>query len=320
MTETAKPKQKKSLLHISALGIFGLITLTSLFYADHSAKQSKMHISAIKKEQSETNAQFDTRFNQLRDEQQTLKQDFVNLTKQITSVEKKTPEPKWDLLKARYYLELANINTQWSDNPAVSIALVQQADKILATHNEPNLVPIRQAIANELIALNAYSPADIAGILIQLNALEEADIDVAQKPPLMPVKTKANLSQKIPSTWRERLYANLDQLKQLVIIHHRDESIAPILTQSDLSRLHACVQLYLQRAQWAVLQHHQAVYDVSLKQALHAMQRIEQMNTPEEKALIDQLITLQTLQLSHQKPSPGEALSLLNQFINEQTS
>jgi uroporphyrin-3 C-methyltransferase len=320
MTETAKPKQKKSLLPTSALGIFGLITLTSLFYADYSATQSKMHISAIKKEQSETNAQVDARFNELRDEQQTLKQDFVNLTKQVVSVEKETPEPKWDLLKARYYLELANINTQWSDNPAVSIALLQQADKILATHNEPNLVPIRQAITNEVISLNAYSPVDIAGILIQLNALEEADIHLAQKTPLMPVKTQANPSQKIPSTWRERLYANLNQLKQLVIIHHRDNSIEPILTQSDLSRLHARVQLYLQRAQWAILQHHQAVYDVSLKQALHAMQRIEQMNTPEEKALIVELSTLQTLQLSHQKPSPGEALSLLNQFIHEQTS
>ncbi len=59
----------------------------------------------------------------------------------------------WLLLKARYYLELAQINAHWSDDQQVTIALLQQADALLRTIPDQQLFTVRQAIAQEITQL-----------------------------------------------------------------------------------------------------------------------------------------------------------------------
>lgn len=241
----------------------------------------------------------------------------VNKTLSTTLQEHNYRNNDWILLKARYYLELAVINARWSDNSSTTLALLKQADALLANLHEPALLSIRQAIANNSAQINAAPIVDIAGLLAQLDAIQDVATTLEPKNPFKRTADKTSpITTNTSSTWRDRMQTTLDQLKKLVIIRHNDEALLPMLTPAYESLMRETIRLNLQEAQLAVLQHNQDVYQLTLKQAINNITRTFDVNAAGVKALIKQLGDLQQVTLDTPKILPDESLQRLNQFID----
>ncbi len=278
-----------------------------------------LEMYALKQQQQQTKTQLDSTHKSLLSAQLTLNDKLGSLSKSLSSAmqEHLYQNNDWLLQKARYYLEMVEINAHWSDSTHTTIALFQQADALLVNLHEPQLFTIRQAIATDIAKLQTIPTLDIAGLLAKLDATQHVITTCPSKNPLALTKTKTlpNATIKTPATWREQLQASLDLLKKLVIIHHHNEAIQPLLTPEYETLLRENIRLNLQETQWAVLQKNQAVYDLSLTQAIDNITMAFDQNAASTQTLIEQLHALQSTQLKSETPPLGQSLWLLNQFI-----
>lgn len=319
---TPTPPHKKNHIRNSAITLLTLIVVAgfgdALYEHMKICKQIKtllVKTDALRLQQTNTSAQLDSTIATLLSAQTRLD----TLKKSVGSAlqEHLYQNNDWLLQKARYYLELAEINAHWSDNTSTTIALFQQADNLLINMNESPLLSIRQAIATDIAQLQAIPVLDTAGLLAKLDAIQHTISMFPSKAPLAltKIKTSPDIAVNTPSTWRGHLQRSLDLLKKLVIIRHHNEAIQPLLAPEYETILRENIRFNLQEAQWAVLQKNQAVFDLALTQAIANVSLAFDSNAENVQTLIKQLNALQSTQLKSETPSLGQSLLLLNQFI-----
>lgn len=299
---TDAPKPRRKMIPV-LLTLLTVLIITSMSYALYAIY---LKTRALQQQQSDT----------------TIAQ--VNLTKQLAFAvqERWYQNNDWLLLKARYYLELAEINAHWSEDTQTTAALFQQADMLLANLHEPQLFAIRQEISREIALIQSTPTIDIAGLLSQLDAAQHLVATQQPKNPFTPPKStpSADKNTASPSTWREHLQSSLHLLEKLVVIRHHNDAIQSMLTPEYNSIVRENIQLNLQEAQWAVLQKNQTVYQLTLTQAIDKINQLFDQNAPATQALVKQLRELQTTQLNTPSVATGQSLLLLNQWIQTKKS
>lgn len=308
--------------------IAALLALGITFYnADHLKKQQRyqleqQHAFTSKQEQLISEQQkmaqlLESQAHAIATNQHTAQEQLTALNKQLDNAlaQKLYQNQDWLLLKARYYLELAQINSHWSDHYAASVALLQAADSLLSQINEPKIFSIRQAIAKEIAQLNAIAVIDFAGILSQLDAAQ-ASIDhlMAQ----LPGNNHSNeqIAKEAASGWQANVDKSLQFLQKLVVIRHNNHGIQPLLSPVQEALLKEQIRLNLQQAQWAILNNDIKVYQLALKQAIANINKGFNQHTKHVSALLKQLKQLQQVDLIQEKPAEGLALSQLNALID----
>jgi uroporphyrin-3 C-methyltransferase len=254
-------------------------------------------------------------FKTLTKTQNELQTQLTSLHQQLqTALQQRLYQSKdWLLLKVRYFLELAEINAHWTDNSEATIALLQQADALLAEVHDSRFFTVRQLIKKEMVQLQALPSLDITGLLSQLDAAQSAVLKLPLKPTVTAVKNPSSTNPS--STWQARLKESMNLLGQLVVVRRHDGDILPLPSEAYELMLREKVQLNLQETQWAVLQHDEALYQFSLTQAIKTTKDSFDLDKPETKAIIEQLTQLQQVHLTKQKPMLGQSLPLLNQLI-----
>ena len=228
----------------------------------------------------------------------------------------------WLLLKVRYYLELAQINAQWSDNWQTTSALLQQADTQLATIHDQRLFNVRKTIASEIAELKAMPKPDTAGLLSQLDAAFSSITQLTLKPAVTKEdeNNPSDTANKSPSSWQEHMKESVSLLEKLVVVRRHNEDIVPLPSPVYESMLREGIRLNLQEAQWAVLQNNEAVYQLSLTQAIKNIKRSFELTATNTSSLLKQLQALQQTHLVQQKPLLEQSLPLLNQVIESKNS
>lgn len=281
----------------------------------------KAEIAQLKQTQTTSQEQVETKTNDIKQTQDTLQNKLDHLSKQLqTAMDQKLYQNQdWLLLKARYYLELAQINAHWSDNFNAAISLLQQADKLLEQLPAPKIFAVRQAIAKEIAQLKAIPPVDIAGLLSQLDAAQisvsnltiQATIDQTESTTETETPKPTN-----PSAWQTRLQDSVNLLEKMVVIRRDDENIKPLMSPLYESILRESIRLNLQEAQWAIINNNPVVYQLALKQATLNLKRTFNQTSQNTTALLKQLNDLQKIKITQEKPVIDLALPLLNQMIN----
>ncbi|WP_454782785.1 uroporphyrinogen-III C-methyltransferase [Legionella sp. WA2022007384] len=273
-------------------------------------------------EQSQVQAEehTNTRENKTEEIQTQWQAKFENLSKQIQNAmqQKFYQNQDWLLLKARYYLELAQINAHWSNESDATIALLEQSDQLLKQLNDPKILNIRQAIAKDIAQIQALPTVDIAGLLSQLDAAQNSINDLS-----IPLPIKGNTSSSENSTppsndsssWKVRLQGSLNALEKLVVIRRHDQGIEPLVSPLFEALLKEKLRLNLQEAQWAVLNNEPFVYQLVLKQAINSLKMHFNENMPNTAALIKKLTELQQKNVTQKRPAMGSALPMLNELI-----
>ncbi|MBA2652404.1 MAG: uroporphyrinogen-III C-methyltransferase [Tatlockia sp.] len=309
-------------LTLSAIAL--LLALYGLYSNHHSKAQQietlNQSINNIQQQQEANRVKVDSLKETINDSQLSVQNQMQVLDKNLQTAAQQRLYQKedWLLLKARYFLELAQINAHWSKDNQTTITLLQQADDLLASTSDQQLFVVRQALAKEISQLQALPQVDIPGLLSQLDAAQGALANL----PFKQVVTGSTNNDTADTTksWQQNLKSSLGNLEKLVIIRHNDEAIQPLLSPFVQTLIRDSIHLNLQEAQWAVMQNNSQVYQLALTRALKELQRIFDGKAVATQALIKQLQNLQQVSLQTASAKPEQSLSLLNQLIEKKNS
>lgn len=276
-------------------------------------------VTLLEQKQEKTLEQANAKTKNLEEFQTQFQTKFETLNKQLQSAmsQRFYQNKDWILLKAHYYLELAQINAHWSNNSESTIALLEQADQLLKQFNEPAIFTIRQTIAKDIAQIQALPPVDIAGILSQLDAVQNSINDLSISLP--GYENKPTIEESNPSSnnssWNTRLQESMNILGKLVVIRRHDQEIKPLLSPLLEEILKEKIRLNLQEAQWAVLNHDPLVYQLVLKQAIDTLKVNFNENTANTASIIKKLTELQQMSVTQKRPTLNSALPMLNELI-----
>ena len=223
----------------------------------------------------------------------------------------------WLLLKAHYAIELAELNAYWSRDSYSTIALLKYADNLLAQHPSAQLFTVRQALAREITAQETAPTLDQAGVLSQLDALQQEITHCSFKQTPQPIvqNDKTSPTATASTSWHARMSACLHLLKQFFVVRYHPDPLQPLLTPAYKALQRETIRLNLQEAQWAVLQRNETVYQLSLKQAIRNIHRAFGNNTSTQP-LLNQLHALTSIVIQSTKIIPDESLTALNQVMD----
>ncbi|CAM4465387.1 MAG: Protein HemX [Legionella sp.] len=293
-----------------------------LIIQSNQNNQINQQLDKLEQKEGKTQAQLESKTKMLEETRSTLQNQFGELNKQLQTAmsQRFYQNQNWLLLKARYYLELAQINAHWNNSFDATISLLQQSDQLLRQLNDPKIFEIRQAVAKDIAELKATPKMDLAGTLSQLDAAQNSLEDLSIASVLSEMKPAAETPaspENKTSVWRLRWQDSMDVLSKLVVIRRNDEQIKPLISPALEAILKESIRMDLQQAQWAVLNNNTEVYQLVLNQAINTLKKNFNENATNTAALIKKLTELQQIQLTQKRPEVGvNSLPLLNQLID----
>ncbi len=313
-----RPIKKSRLPFISTiLAIIALLAALYSLYENH--QQAHQALNQLEQQKSDENESIETLEQRFKQSNTAMQKQIQEMSKTIQNLAQSSQNQEdWPLFKARYYLELAQINAYWSTDQQSTIALLQQADSLLAKDSNQQIFSLRQALATEISELKALPNLDIPGLLSQLDAAQKALLNLTLKQPM----NKTTLNETSPVTknsqsWQDQLKSSMSVLEKLVIIRHHDEDIKPILSPLHQKLVRDSIQFNLQEAQWAIMQNSPKVYQLALTRAIEEIKRSFDNHSDSTKALINQLEALENVHLPTAKIKLEKSLSLLNQILEK---
>lgn len=211
-----------------------------------------------------------------------------------------TPD-NWRLLKARHLLELAGLNAKWSTDKASTLAMLTEADAILAPLHHPALTEIRSILAEDKHEIEAAPTTDITALLTQLNAARNSTWQLSIQP--------------LPEASTNDVHPRWQFLSHLVTIRHTSDQLIPKPTLAYEALLRASIRMDIQEAEWAVLERNNIIYQLALNQALHNLKQSVVSDKARADALIKLLDQLKKISLHPEPTVPTKALTALNHVI-----
>ena len=311
--------QKIILLLLALISLIAFVLSLSVNFKLWQLQNQKTYfdegLNKLKQQQSNMDMQLSSMKENMEDmlHESQKKITALNTNLQSALSERLYQKQDWLLLKARHYLELAQVNAHWGDDPKIAIALLQQADSILQELTLQQIFPIRQVIAKEIVQLQGLTSVDIPGILSQLDAAQ----GLVSKLPVVDDHATVNQQKtnQPVSGWQSRWQQSMSFLEKLIVIKHYDDDIEPALSPIHKAVLRDNIRMNLQEAQWAVLQNNIELYQQSLSRAVQNIKRIYEKDTPVTQTLLKQIQTLQQKTLRISMPVLDQSLQLLNQII-----
>ena len=238
-----------------------------------------------------------------------------------------TSREDWLLAEAEYLLKLANQRLLIEREGSAADALLSEADAILRDLDDPDLNPVRQALARDLAALRLMQQVDIEGIYFALVAL----LDQLDNLPLTPTRQQlfeqdelSPVSQHEAQTEAPSLWARL-QLSFSVFLQRFGDYIritrhapapnvlvAPM--EQDLVRQNT--RMLMLRAQIALLQRKTDIYQQSLSQTQKWIMEMYPQSMM-ASAMVKELNRLADIDIDYQVADISTSLELLRSYIED---
>lgn len=250
----------------------------------------------------------------------------LRMNRQASRLEEiSTPSRKdWKLAEAEYLLRLGNQRLLTERDSEGALALLQSADSILRDLDEVELLPVREVLAKNIVALKSAPVVDTDGLYLELKAIAGEVSALPILAPQMPeltgqfVPVEAATDQ--ADTWYDPLvrvfYSTLSQIGQIVRVTHREEAVKPILSPQQEQLIRLRLVTVLESAQLAMLREQQVVYDESLALAQQLLADYFQLNEARSMALVEQLSELQQRSVVQPRTDISAGLNALRDYID----
>ena len=232
------------------------------------------------------------------------------------SQEQDTDEREWLHAEAAYLLRLANQRLQLEGDVEGAAALLRTADARLADADNPALTPVREAIANELAALDAVPQVDRTGLYLALNAQQERISTLRLSQEIEEQAVTSSIEQPPSGTFQRQLARFGEELKDLVVVRHHDEALEALITPEQESYLRQSLRLVLEQTQLALLNEEKALYDASIDKALQLLNDYYDTTREETQSVIARLEELKQAEVKPELPDISASQQELARFID----
>lgn len=309
----------KSLLAL--IFLLGLSVISLFFYINNLIKLQNMqfhqNIQNLNTEQTQTSI---STLKKITEATQHFDNQYIKLNNKISKTLKETAyiSNDWIMQKAKYYLELATINNNWTNDANTTKKLLTAADNTLRNIQKDEITEVRKIIAEENLQISAIKKIDTIKLLAEINAIDK----YLKTLPIIPLKNKLTNNETSKTVelnqdnnWQNNLKNNLKKLNDLIIIRHNTQDSTQFLSPSYLLTIRETLRLNLQQMQWAILENNQEIYNLSCKQAIANINYALDKENSQKQAIIKKLHVLQKTNINLRKVKIGKSLTELNRII-----
>lgn len=241
--------------------------------------------------------------------------------KQLSSVTR----TDWMLAEAEYLVRLGNQRLVTERNNKNALALLLSADEIIKDIDAVDLLPVRKALAEDIVALRSVDNIDREGLNLRLEALSKQVANLSLLAPAPEMKDSPLISDvdetaiEQPS-WQERLSVGALQVwnatKDLIRVRRRNAPVDPILSEDEERLVRLRLDLILEQAQIALMRGNAGVYTSSLASAQGWVEKYFQMNDGQAANIVEQLGELAAQKVSQPLPDISSGLNALRDYID----
>ena len=173
----------------------------------------------------------------------------------------------WLLAEAEYYMQIANAQLQLANNPELAKLALTHADDRILQLGDPRLTTVRQALSDELRALEVIARPDTAGITLTLASLAGV-VDSLPLRQEVVVREDQDVTLDPELSGVDRAMASLkNAVGGVVSVRRADEAMQPLIAPEAQYFLRANLALQLQAARLALLRGEESIFRQSLDDA-----------------------------------------------------
>lgn len=213
----------------------------------------------------------------------------------------------WLISEALSLASLAEQQLMLTSDSEAAARLLHAADELLARSDDSAMLPLREALREDIARLNAAQRVDVTGILLELGALQGRVADLSL--PRREAPTGATAQEQDEAEYTSRLERLLARLPVRIRTH---DGPAPVPLDSDSrQRVRLALENELQQARLALLQGRSEVYTAALQQADDLIQNWFKQADPGVEAFRETLQSLADQDVAQALPDIGTGLAAL---------
>ena len=230
----------------------------------------------------------------------------------------------WLIAEAEYLLRLANQRLQLEHDWQSALAMLQAADQILIETRNPQLTPVRQHLATEILALRQAPTLDRSGAVLRLQSLQQSLPQLPWLPSQLDrhvnvVETVKTNSEPSEAPWYVAFWDKISHnLHGLIRIRERNTVSEAPLTPDQQFYLQQTLFLMLEQAQVALLREDSALYETSLMRVSDWLARYFIVDNAATQAAQKSIAELQQWPVAPQRPDISQSLLSLQKFSEQQ--
>lgn len=239
---------------------------------------------------------------------------ITQLETELSRLAQKQPSD-WLIQETEYLLRIA-VRTLWfQQDPKSAISLLQEADARLKKLSDLGFLPVRQAIHQDIQALQLMPVIETQDLLLTLMAMDKQvprlplafvylPASVEPEPDLELTHSVADWQSNLNKTWQ--LF-----IDDFITVRDRTTPVEPLLSPQYQQHLIQNLRLKLQLAQWAVSQQQSLLFSQVLSDIETWLTGHFDMQSQFNQSFLEQIQGLKTQQISFDYPSSLSSLPAL---------
>ncbi|HHQ4643118.1 uroporphyrinogen-III C-methyltransferase [Aeromonas sp. 6P] len=251
--------------------------------------------------------------------QQRLQGEMQGLQNRVLDLNDKRPND-WMLAESEYLVRMAG-RKLWLEHDLVSaITLLGNADERIAALNDPSLMPIRKALAEDIAKLKGMPRIDREGLTLKLAALSD-QIELLPLSTVSMPEAKAEPDQAVstnPDEWESNLKKNWVKFTEnFITIRRRDGAVEALLSPQQEIFLRENLKTKLLQAQLSVYREQQALYEDSLDKAQRWLTQYFDTDNSATRYMQGEIDKLKGEQIQIDYPAQFKTQAILEQVLTE---
>ncbi|UBH27884.1 uroporphyrinogen-III C-methyltransferase [Aeromonas enteropelogenes] len=251
--------------------------------------------------------------------QQRLQGEMQGLQNRVLDLNDKRPND-WMLAESEYLVRMAG-RKLWLEHDLVSaITLLGNADERIAALNDPSLMPIRKALAEDIAKLKGMPRIDREGLTLKLAALSD-QIELLPLSTVSMPEAKVEPDQAVstnPDEWESNLKKNWVKFTEnFITIRRRDGAVEALLSPQQEIFLRENLKTKLLQAQLAVYREQQALYEDSLDKAQRWLNQYFDTENSATQYMLGEIDKLKGEQIQFDYPDQFKTQAMLEQVLTE---
>jgi len=340
-TAVAKPQTEKTSISKTAIfalllavasgaGVGGLYYIQGIEHAkqrDHFAQQLTLqHHAAEQDLQKLLTAQEITVKQQLENAQSQLQQAsqarIIQLEQQISRLEQKQPSD-WLIHEAEYLIRIASRTLWLEQDTKAAINLLHDANARLSELNDPQYLPIRQVIMEDIEALNLLPTLDTEEVVLKLSGLSKQiphlTFAMANIPDSHIEAEDLELTENA-ADWRSNLAKTWQRfMADFITVRRRTGEVEPLMSPQHQTNLKENLALKLQQAQWAASKQSTQLYLLAISDVKNWLTQYFDLGQLETAKFYQSVQMLSDKTISADFSNKLQALSAIRSIIKNNT-
>jgi len=218
------------------------------------------------------------------------------------------PGRAWLAAQARFLLLLSYRTLSLPEREGLSRILMEGADHLIGSLEDPATAQVRQALARDLLELEGVQTLDRQAVFFRIQAIQSEVGELHARMSFAAAREREDLNaQAASSVW--------GVLRRVVIVRHDGKDLEPLPSASGELLLRRRMELALEQAQLALLSGQEQVYREALAEVAGRLERHYLPYNQDAQNLIGQLRRLAQLKIQAPNPDSYRSLRALDSYL-----